>query len=386
MAEVFRNFLAGRQLAQQEQQYGNQLAQQQFDNERQNRLMGMQEQQFQTQQDRQVRQDEVADRTRQREVFATQLAPFAQRALQSGRPQAFVGAALRDPAFHPIFREAGFDPSAIDVNSPDFMQSLETIAAFGGTQDAALRDNIGNANPGDFTPQSYQAWLRSGNSPATRDYSVLQRTWAPPAISVRDVGGAPTIVDPGNRLGGGQTTQLITPEQQRAADAAAAGAKTTATETAQADVAAQSALPKVEGQADSMIGSIDQLLASPGLPYITGLYSKAPIVPNTPQAAADALAKQLEGQSFLQAFESLKGAGQITEIEGQKATAAMGRLQRAQSLRDYRIALQELRGIVDSARNRARSRAQRGAPAPGAGSAPAANAQSAGQLVDWSAL
>jgi hypothetical protein len=124
-----------RLMQQQEQQQG-------IDNERQNRLMQMQEQQMQVQQNRLSSADQAAQAQgqaqaaeRQRETLTKQLAPFAQRALQSGRPQALVGAALGDPAMHSIFRDAGYDPDKIDVNAPEFMDSLHSIAAM-GAQDA----------------------------------------------------------------------------------------------------------------------------------------------------------------------------------------------------------------------------------------------------------
>jgi hypothetical protein len=40
---------------------------------------------------------------------------------------------------------------------------------------------------------------------------------------------------------------------------------------------------------------------------------------------------QIKDKTFLQAFESLKGAGQITEREGEKATSALNRMNAAQS-------------------------------------------------------
>ena len=55
---------------------------------------------------------------------------------------------------------------------------------------------------------------------------------------------------------------------------------------------------------------------------------------------------QLGGAAFLQAFESLKGGGQITEVEGKKATDAMARLNRAQSDGEFELALRELREIM----------------------------------------
>ena len=54
--------------------------------------------------------------------------------------------------------------------------------------------------------------------------------------------------------------------------------------------------------------------------------SNSPIVPGTERAGARSYLDQIGGQAFLQAFESLKGGGQITEIEGTKATTALTRL------------------------------------------------------------
>jgi hypothetical protein len=120
-----------------------------------------------------------------------------------------------------------------------------------------------------------------------------------------------------------------------------------------ADTKAQAGAQRATEFADSGIGTIDQLLASPGLGKITGWASKIPIIPGTEQAKANALAEQLEGQAFLQAFQSLKGGGAITETEGKKASAAIARLKRDQSKEDYSAALKELRGIMDATRKRA---------------------------------
>lgn len=62
--------------------------------------------------------------------------------------------------------------------------------------------------------------------------------------------------------------------------------------------------------------------------------------------------QQLQGKTFLQAFESLKGGGQITEIEGKKAEQAIARLQRTQSTEAFIEALLELREIIVSGQGR----------------------------------
>lgn len=109
---------------------------------------------------------------------------------------------------------------------------------------------------------------------------------------------------------------------------------------------AQSESPLDPSSASAMLASIDGILSDPALDSSTGVLSVLQNVPGTPQRRFGARVKQLDGQVFLQAFESLKGAGQITEIEGAKATQAIGRLDSAQSAEDYRAALQELRGIL----------------------------------------
>lgn len=96
----------------------------------------------------------------------------------------------------------------------------------------------------------------------------------------------------------------------------------------------------------TMIATIDGILKDPALDTSTGIYSYLQAVPGTPQYRFGTRARQLRGQAFLQAFESLKGAGQITEIEGTKATEAIGRLDTAQSPEDYRNAVQELRDLL----------------------------------------
>jgi hypothetical protein len=80
---------------------------------------------------------------------------------------------------------------------------------------------------------------------------------------------------------------------------------------------------------------------------------------------------QVEGKAFLEAFESLKGGGAITEAEGIKATQAISRMNKAQSEVEYVKAARELQDIVRKGVERARAKAGQGgaAPAPGAAGA-----------------
>lgn len=110
--------------------------------------------------------------------------------------------------------------------------------------------------------------------------------------------------------------------------------------------------------ASSTLQVIDEALAHKGLSAAVG-----PFDARTPTFLPDATAfeayhNQIKGKAFLQAFESLKGGGQITEIEGQKAEEAIARLDLAQSEDDYKRALKDLRDIVELGLLRSRDQLQ----------------------------
>lgn len=69
---------------------------------------------------------------------------------------------------------------------------------------------------------------------------------------------------------------------------------------------------------------------------------------------------QLKGGAFLQAFNLLKGGGDITEAEGAKAEQAMARMDQAQSEGDFKQALDDFSGAVSSGLDKLKARAGRG--------------------------
>lgn len=174
--------------------------------------------------------------------------------------------------------------------------------------------------------------------------------------TVQDVGAVPTLIaTTGPKMG--NATPLTTLPQEAKGKATVAAATESAKTTAEKTATASFDLPRLEQNAGQAIGVLDQLDKSPGLKYVTGAYSKAPVIPGTKQAEADALAQQVEGKTFLEAFNTLRGGGAITEREGEKATAAIGRLQRSQSTADYQNALRDLRGVIKTGLDRARQQA-----------------------------
>lgn len=128
---------------------------------------------------------------------------------------------------------------------------------------------------------------------------------------------------------------------------------------------AKAALPKVEQTASFLIKQIDELANHPKLDKAVGIVDGS--LPSFFSATRDVDNRiaQIQGGTFLQAFESLKGAGQITEKEGEKATAALNRLQdQKQGEAEYRQALKDFRKEVLDLTEVARKRAGMAGPAP----------------------
>lgn len=136
-----------------------------------------------------------------------------------------------------------------------------------------------------------------------------------------------------------------------------AGAKASGKMKAENLVEAQKNLPKIEDQAEYMLGLLSDLKSHPGLKYAVGTSSLLPIVPGTPAADFRTRLNQIKGQQFLQAYETLKGGGHITEIEGQKATEAQARMDVAQTEEEFTKALTEYQGIIRKGLERARKSA-----------------------------
>jgi len=108
---------------------------------------------------------------------------------------------------------------------------------------------------------------------------------------------------------------------------------------------------EISGKA-ALIARIDALMNDPNLEdalgfegIVRGFASNVGLDPNV--ARVNEMIKQVRGDVFLQAFEKLKGGGQITELEGMKAEQAMARLGQMQGYDDYVNALKELRFYVD---------------------------------------
>jgi len=104
---------------------------------------------------------------------------------------------------------------------------------------------------------------------------------------------------------------------------------------------------------DEMIGSVDgKIKQHPGFGTV-GLNFFGRHIPGTPSSDFKIRHEEVTGQAFMQAYQILKGSGQITEIEGEKATAAITRMNLSQSEPEYKRAAREFQDVLRAAVRRA---------------------------------
>ena len=120
-------------------------------------------------------------------------------------------------------------------------------------------------------------------------------------------------------------------------------------------------LPRVIQQGEQTIKLVDDLLNHPGFKMSVGksapIGSALSLVPGTDSASFDIALNQLKGKQFLEAFESLKGGGQITQIEGEKATQAISRMEKANTEDEFIRASREFQSIIQQGIGRAKAKA-----------------------------
>lgn len=183
-----------------------------------------------------------------------------------------------------------------------------------------------------------------------------------------------TIAQP--TLGGAAVVKSAdSPDLQRnLADAKASG-KVAGTARTQAGID----LPTATAAAQNSLQLIDQMVGSedgtvkphPGFTSAVGL--RIPglgLIPGTQTASFNALLDQVKGGAFLQAFNTLKGGGQITEREGEKATDAITRMNNSQSEAEFIKAAREFQSILRAGIERSKQKAGQAAPMAGPAGSP----------------
>ena len=159
--------------------------------------------------------------------------------------------------------------------------------------------------------------------------------------------------------------------QQRMASARATGEA-----TAKDAVKAQAILPSVILRGEEGIRLIDELVGKapvkdkngkiivegtkphPGFETAVGAtwLPGARFIPGTDAANFQSRFDQIKGAAFLEAFEILKGGGAITNVEGEKGTAAINRMALAQDEDEFIAAARDVQNIMISGIKKAKAR------------------------------
>lgn len=233
---------------------------------------------------------------------------------------------MQDPMYQAQLQQAQLQNQALmnpqaSAQMPSEVQALQWRAEQAGLQ------------PG---TQEYQDFIMNGGS---------RGTGVPAGFAALDAQAKAGGLTPG------------TPEYQAFMLGSGAGQRAEATETGKARGQAATGLSGITSKAERAIENLQAIRNDPALPGITGMVQGR--MPPMTQAGTDLNTRiqQAQGQAFLEAFDSLKGGGAITEIEGLKAEQAMARLNRAQSTEAYQSALDELTSILDAGVSRAYDRA-----------------------------
>lgn len=158
---------------------------------------------------------------------------------------------------------------------------------------------------------------------------------------------------------GGGGSPVIGSQSDPALQGRIAGAKAAGTTEGKDAAESRIELPKVIAQGDEAVRLVDDLLSHPGMKQAVGASRMMQFqkIPGTPAYDFETRLKQLQGKQFLEAFQTLKGGGQITEVEGTKATQAIARMDAAQSEKEFESAAREFQNIVRAGVDRARQKA-----------------------------
>lgn len=248
---------------------------------------------------------------------------------------------------NPWTREAGMKTLVQNAKGPEF-----------GRQGTIVQGNDANGNPKFYAVQF--------NDRGEIKYHPLNIPGGGSANGVTTTGenGQQTSIRlqpaKGTKQIGTDVVDVATGQPIRDATRAIAG-KERAEEIGKAGGKAAADLQRVVDNSQSVLDTIAKIKDHPGLAGNFGMSGMLPNMPGGKSADARVLMDQLRGKAFLEAFNSLRGGGQITEVEGQKATDAILRASQAQSVDSYKKALADFEDVVKVGVERARRNSGLGA-------------------------
>lgn len=237
-----------------------------------------------------------------------------------------------------------------------------------------IAENPAAAGGADGDPANVREW--QFYSQLTPDQQRAYREMKRNNYAVTDVGGVPTIIEKGPS---GGRTPLSTLDAETGAAGAKAQAGAVGKATGEQAVAAVANEPRATVSADETIALIDDLAAHPGLSAAVGVKGVTNYLPATDAAGFKAKLGQLSGKTFLEAIDSLRGSGQITEKEGQEAKAAVAALDTSTTEEEFKRNLATFRAKVAGGKTRAQQAAARGRSVVG-GAAPQGSGPAVGAV------
>jgi len=195
-----------------------------------------------------------------------------------------------------------------------------------------------------------RARVDRGESSGTPYYTPVQSAQGVYAFNNRTGQMEPIAVGGKAIVGSSSDPEL---QARITAEKAAAEAK------AKSEAEAKIAMSGIVAEADQTVKLVDDIIKHPGMKMAVGASSLFPAgkIPGTESRDFINRLDQLKGKQFLQAFQSLKGGGQITEVEGQKATDAISRMKTSSSEQEFIAAANEFKDIVQKGAQRAKEKA-----------------------------
>lgn len=106
-------------------------------------------------------------------------------------------------------------------------------------------------------------------------------------------------------------------------------------------------LQRVIDAAQTTLKLIESIEKDPYRQWGTGISAATNYIPGTPMWDFRQRVEQLRGHTFLEAYNILRGGGQITEREGEKAEQAIARLSTFQTEKGFLQALRDLKEVLE---------------------------------------
>lgn len=249
----------------------------------------------------------------------------------------------------------------VDTSIPGQVLTSKQVAQMADPSLGGLPQGVPPNTP--MLPQGAPQGNFSGNPQAimsqiNRIRDPQERASATAAFN-QQFGQQPIQPAPMSNSYGGGGVRIPTPAEQ-AADKARAELQ------AETQVKAQANLPNAIQEGTNTVKLVDDLLSSKGFKQAVGGSRMFGLqnIPGTSAKDFDVRLDQLKGKQFLQAYESLKGAGAITDIEGTKAGNAISRMDASQSEEEFQKAAREFQDVIRAGVERAKAKAGGGAIMP----------------------